>query len=69
MLYVTIDCGAEQESWDLKVFERVIRGVSGLEREGFKVERFDQFSEHKTQKRILLITRPPIPGNNAPLDI
>jgi hypothetical protein len=56
MLYITVDCGSVQEEWDLHIYDRVVRGLKNLEKEGFTVERFDQ-AEVKTQKRIITITR------------
>ena len=57
MLYITIDTGAERESWDLRVYERVMNGLKHLEKEGFTVERFDKFDEKTALKKIITITR------------
>ena len=57
MLYITIDSSAAREEWDLKIYDRVLKGLQNLEKEGFRVERFDQVADERTQKRIITIAR------------
>ena len=57
MMYVTIDYSAEYEDWHMKVLERLIRGIGGLEREGYKIEQFTEFENRQPLKRLLVISR------------
>ena len=57
MLYVTVDMSADKEDWHLKVLERLTKGIQGLERDGFKVERYQEFTDPQKAKWILTISR------------
>jgi len=58
LIYVTVDYSAQIENWSLKTLERIIKGLKGLEREGFKVEQYTEFEDRQPMKRILAISRP-----------
>ena len=58
MIYVTVDSSAEREDWHLQILNRIVKGIKGLEKDGFKIERYDQFPESgPISKRLLTISR------------
>ena len=62
MIYVTVDMSADRENWHLNVLERVTRGIKGLEKQGFKVERYSEFEGRQPVKWLLCIS---LPGENG----
>ena len=58
MIYVTIDLSRDPEEWHLRVLERLTRGIKGLERDGFTVNRYNEFASPAEAKWLLTISRP-----------
>ena len=68
MLYVTVDVSATREDWHLQTLGRIIKGITGLEKDGFKVERYGDFNETgPTQKWLLAISR--AGDSREPIDV
>jgi len=64
-----VDLSASRESWHLKTLERLIKGIKGLEKDGFKIERYGHWNENgPAEKWMLTISRDDSAGDEA-LDI
>ena len=60
MLQIYIDCGDSPDEADLKTRDRILRGLSRLEKEGYVVDVLDHFPNMEklmAHKRIVLIDR------------
>ena len=70
MLYVTVDLSASREDWHLNTLGRIIKGIKGLEKEGFKVERYGHWNENgATEKWLLTISRDDSAGDDESIEI
>ena len=63
MLYITIDSASEQEDWEKTLYERIIKGISNFEKEGYTVERYEKFGK-PSYKRMFTVSLPADRANN-----